>query len=190
MNHTCRSQNLAGEAQISLAPFNGHAYEVITSPTLAWQAAATYASNRVFRGVNGHLATITSQAEQGFIWSSYNKTSYFVDGTDTGHEGIWMFTTGPEAGKIYSTGSASVNGSYVDWRQGEPNNGAGRVQNCMHLYWFYLGQWDDVQCDESHAFIVEYECVAGSYFANSTCLPCLLQFSCTLCEFWVSIMLV
>jgi len=49
--------------------FDGRHYEVVGSPGILWDAADTAATNKTFLGVQGHLATITSEAEDRFVES-------------------------------------------------------------------------------------------------------------------------
>lgn len=49
--------------------FQNHYYEVIKNPGITWEQANYAAMNSTFMGVNGHLATITSAAEDHFIES-------------------------------------------------------------------------------------------------------------------------
>jgi hypothetical protein len=80
----------------------------------SWFAAKTAASTRVFNGVNGHLATITSQAENDFLYG-------LVTGQYTGFKGAWIgakspdgWLVGPENGQAFS---------YMNWGGVEPNDG-------------------------------------------------------------------
>ncbi|HEX8553051.1 MAG TPA: hypothetical protein VF681_16020 [Abditibacteriaceae bacterium] len=48
-----------------LNPANGHFYSVVAVPGgLTWKQAEAAARNMTFGGVQGHLATVTSNAEQ------------------------------------------------------------------------------------------------------------------------------
>src|SRR5947209_11574095 len=49
-------------------PDNGHDYEAITrSQGIIWDNANVEASARTYKGMHGHLATVTSPAENDFI---------------------------------------------------------------------------------------------------------------------------
>lgn len=80
-----------------------------------WAEASAAAAASVFNGVNGHLATITSQPENNFL---IGLVTLF-----TGFNGAWLggdyqgWLEGPEAGKTF----AQV-GGYTNWNPAEPNN--------------------------------------------------------------------
>ena len=102
--------------------FGSNAYEFI-QPGISWSAADTAASSSTFGGVSGHLATVTSQAENDFLVS-------LVSGLGIqGFQGAWLGGTagltvlnvssfprwlvGPEAGNALT---------YTNWTGVEPND--------------------------------------------------------------------
>lgn len=101
--------------------FGSNAYEFVlvsdpyTGSNNSWSSARTAAAASVFAGVNGHLATVTSQAENDFLVS--------LLGTYNGFNGAWLggdflnWLEGPEGGKNF----AQV-GGYKNWNALEPNN--------------------------------------------------------------------
>ena len=54
-------------ANAELVEFEGHQYEVIVANDINWAIAKTNAEGMQFAGVSGHLATITSSAENAFL---------------------------------------------------------------------------------------------------------------------------
>src|SRR5512133_3161391 len=48
-------------------PGNGHYYDVIPAPGITWQDARAAALSQSFLGLQGHLATITSADEHGYV---------------------------------------------------------------------------------------------------------------------------
>ena len=58
------------EAIPTLNPANGHYYDAI-SGSMSWDAAKANAESQTYMGVQGHLATITSQAENDFIVTQF-----------------------------------------------------------------------------------------------------------------------
>ena len=88
-------------------------------------------------GVNGHLANITSAAENSFVQSLTGTNYSWVGGTDSGTEGEWVYTTGAEAGTTYwsgGTGGGPVGGAYTNFYNGSPGSG-----NASYDYSLFLG---------------------------------------------------
>ena len=63
-------------ADPTLDPLNGHYYQII-SPAggIDWADARASAASMTFMGVSGHLATITSAAEDEFVLSLFDPNS-------------------------------------------------------------------------------------------------------------------
>ena len=154
-------------------PDNGHYYEIVNSgSTIGWQTARSNAKNRTFNGMKGYLATVTSQAEQDFLYSKTSSTGWF-GGTDGNSispaQQTWMWADGPEAGQIFwtadcnqslhgecsSTGSLAF-GKFSFWNSGEPNGSNGSEDN-GEFGFGTGGQWNDCQdsCNRN-LYIVEY----------------------------------
>ncbi|HOW59873.1 MAG TPA: lectin-like protein [Candidatus Omnitrophota bacterium] len=125
---------------------NGHFYER-NDTNLSWHDAETYAE-----GLGGYLGTITSQAEQNFVWSNLGLNEEFIwlGGTDEVLEGTWKWVTG-ETFWIGGIDGYSVGGAYNNWGkngliQSEPDN-IGQGQD--YLVFFpgglggHNGEWDD-----------------------------------------------
>lgn len=96
----------------SAAGGNDHYYEIVLTDS-DWFDANTEAATRQFNGLQGHLATITSQAEDQFIYDN------FISGTDGN---FWIGLTDEITEDLYQwvTGETS---SYFNWGNGgEPNN--------------------------------------------------------------------
>ena len=86
--------------------FEGHYYKLYDL-NVSWEEAQEY-----FKSIQGHLATITSQEENDFIYNyiiSIGYKSAYFGASDKETEGIWLWITGEEF--IYS-----------NWHNGEPNN--------------------------------------------------------------------
>ena len=138
---------------------NGHYYEVIAT-SVGWSSALSAAAMLPsFRGVSGHLATISSSNENSFVQSILDGVNAWVDGSKSG--GYWVFSSGPEA---------NANVSYGNWQSVLSNSGVCGVMRST-------GQWDDISCASSNYFIVEYECAPG-YAFNSTACYGLCMFCC------------
>ncbi len=100
-----------------------------------WATASAAASARVFNGLNGHLATVTSQAENDFLYD-------LVSGSFSDFTGAWLggkasegWLVGPEIGQGFS---------FTNWGGIEPNN-AGYVYMNIGSPYFGInsGRWAD-----------------------------------------------
>ena len=131
--------------------FNGHFYEY--SPTIrSWTAAKAYAESQSFFGRKGYLVTVSSAAENAFIYSLINFDTWIgcsdnfsqINGAvgftkysnQSNAEGKWHWITGPEKGVQIRTGNAStaenpgspISGVYQNWNtttsysNNEPND--------------------------------------------------------------------
>jgi hypothetical protein len=96
---------------------NGHYYEVVSAPGgVTWGNANLSAGNR-----GGYLATITSAAENAFIFKLAEQD-----------ETVWRSGYGPWLGGIQAQGSSEPAGgwswvtgepfTYLNWSPGQPNN--------------------------------------------------------------------
>jgi hypothetical protein len=127
---------------------NGHWYELVTVRGFrSFGGAKRFAEGLVFKGVQGHLATITSQQEQDFVNSVNSGFDVaWLGGSDRRREGVWRWVTGPEAGIPFT---------YTNWVPGEPNN-AGGNENGL-LGWWAGDQWNDIFNGAGRFFaLVEY----------------------------------
>lgn len=61
-------------AQAAPVQFGNNFYDLISSDNITWQDADTAAASSNFMGVFGHLATITSQAENDFLMNNFRRT--------------------------------------------------------------------------------------------------------------------
>jgi len=82
-------------------------------PQNSWQSAQVAAGASSFMGVAGHLATITSQAENDFVAS-------LVSSNPSGFIGAWLGGKAPEG---WLAGPENSNAfTYTNWTGVEPNN--------------------------------------------------------------------
>ena len=112
--------------------YNGHSYYRSTG-TAVWTTAKTNCSN-----MGGHLVTITSAAEQTFIYNLW--PSGWIGLTDEVTEGTWRWVTG----ETYS---------YSNWNSGEPNNSG----NEDYVQFVTNGKWNDLNNTQSLAYVLEFE---------------------------------
>ncbi len=108
----------------------GEYYEFVTSGSstalTTWTTAKTNAEASTLYGLQGYLATITSQAENDFLTNTFASRGWIGAQADSNRK--WTWVGGPEAGKAFWQGNAngtlvttdSIN--YANWDTGEPNN--------------------------------------------------------------------
>lgn len=122
---------LAGPVQWTVASGgNGHYYDVIAVPDgITWDAASAAAT-----ADGGYLATITSDAENNFVFGLANDPSYYIDvnGGDRAL-GPWLGgqRTGPAPSNFaWVTAEAFV---YTNWATNEPSNSNGDENNIEYI---------------------------------------------------------
>jgi hypothetical protein len=133
---------------------NGHYYEAVLD-TIDWVDARTEAERS-----GGYLATITSAAENQFVYSLVTHPAFWID--DGYH--------GPLLGGFQSPGSPEPGGEwawvtgepwgYANWWPGQPDN-AGGAEHCLQFHGgpIYGGAlWNDIRELRSEGgYIVEYD---------------------------------
>lgn len=148
---------------------NGHYYELVEFADIGrldWNQAKTYAQNSTFMGASGYLATLTSVAEDDFVWD-LGAQDYFLgaydnstnDGAGNWTHNAWQWVTGETF-------------SYDNWLPGEPNHwqdGSDQTANNEDylMYWGKTRGWNDTNVDSSYldgviqfttrGFVIEYE---------------------------------
>lgn len=169
---------------IYVNPDNGHGYSIIEDGDMTWQEARDAAEELYYGGVQGYLATITSQEENDFIqdnlandgWIGASDADNEGDEPDE-NEGNWYWVTGPEAGTHFWTGLGGVGQAelgpgdvpyYNNWNVfnegGEPNNSGN--EDCAQFYAGdeedegsgQNGTWNDLSCtnDTLESYVVEF----------------------------------
>lgn len=135
---------------------NGHYYELVPAQGISWQQAHQAAQQRCYVGRQGHLATLSSAAEQAFVWSliancgSIGSQFYLGGYQKTPGSGDWRWVTGEPM-------------DYTYWAPGEPNNLS--YETVITIGLFCSGQWNNVPPDGSWGaagYIVEYGGIAQS----------------------------
>jgi Lectin C-type domain len=141
---------------------NGHYYLIVEQET-TWQQARLLAESMVFMGVQGHLATITSEAENTFVTTQLGDTA-----------GAWLGGAQPLGSEEPAGGWRWITGEpwvYTNWDEGEPNNtylgGWGKDatgQSEERLQYHRNGtHWNDLPDDPevvTPRFIVEWDVAA------------------------------
>lgn len=142
----------------TLNPANGHYYQLVQT-NLSWVAAKAAAEAMTYLGVQGHLATITSQSENDFVKALVNHNT--LDWVWIGGQQTPTCNPTPAAGWGWVTGEAW---GYTNWKGGEPNDDGGCEYHLMihgassasqHGYWNDLrpsGHWGTT----ANPYIVEF----------------------------------
>lgn len=174
------SPNISGERFFSFTvgdanflPSTGHYYEYVSNPGITWTDARALADTYTYFGLQGYLATITSQ-EEAVLSGEQAAGTGWIGGSDAAAEGVWRWMTGPEAGTIFWNGGVNGTtppGGYANWNTNEPNDCCSTVtgeENYAHVTAPSIGtpgSWNDLPNTGStdpnnpyhpQGFIVEY----------------------------------
>jgi hypothetical protein len=132
---------------------NGHLYELVYV-AVDWETARSLASNMNLSGYVSYLATITSQAEQNFVYTQLvegKEDGFFIGGYQDLNAPDY---SEPGGGWRWITGEPWV---YTHWADGEPNNNAEGCEDVAEIAGWYNGGWNDVRKDVLRYYMVEYE---------------------------------
>lgn len=146
---------------------NGHWYTAIEFSG-DWHQAKAKAEACWFRGMQGHLITITSKEENDFLVRTFASKKKNLDfrswaaGTDEREEGVWRWDAGPEKGEEFfrAVGQTTAKG-FHQWLANEPNNAHGS-ENALIWNWQIPdstpGSWNDQRADSSFCrqLIIEF----------------------------------
>ena len=149
-DHIARIVNTSVErSDIFCNPNNGHWYALIRGE-LTWQQAMVRAQNLGWRGMRGHLATLTTLEENDWILKNMD----FGRASET----VWIggFQRGgaePAGGWQWVTGEPW---SWANWGPNEPSN-TGRGEDCLELRPNVSGLWNDVPESKVRCLIVEFD---------------------------------
>ncbi len=159
----------------------GHHYEFVRA-NLTWQTARDAAAGRTYNGLHGHLATITSAAENEFITTNFSTgVAYefaWIGGIEPVENGVWRWDGGPEAGIQFAFGNAPTPPyNYANWGGVEPNNNKPDENYLMFnlgatIGGIAAGQWADAApvpsaADPVVGYIVEYEPVEAGLLLDT-----------------------
>lgn len=121
-------------------PDTGRCY-MFFQTAVPWQTALDACA-----ALGAHLATSTERREDevlaGLVASDADVVDVWIGGTDRAAEGIWKWIDGEPM-------------EYVNWRDGEPNDGVMSGEDCMVMEIDLGGTWDDRSCAVSHAYFCE-----------------------------------
>lgn len=94
---------------------------IVAGANRTWTKALSDAETFTYKGVKGHLATITSEAENLFVRNRIGKANnVFLAGSDKDIEGQWKWHAGPEKGQVFwearcaATNSCNGDATYID----------------------------------------------------------------------------
>ncbi|HJM94626.1 MAG TPA: LamG-like jellyroll fold domain-containing protein, partial [Candidatus Marinimicrobia bacterium] len=117
-------------------------YQIVEG-SFTWHEAKADAEAR-----GGHLAVITSQEENDFIFAM-GATNEWLGGTDEETEGNWRWITGERW-------------NYTNWHtdHGQPDNGGNaNDEHHLHFYhgrdWTYIGTWNDIPSNFRTGYVLE-----------------------------------
>lgn len=136
---------------------NGHWYEIFRDtefPYITWVDANSAANAKTHLGLTGHLATLTSAAENAFVANAiFLGDSYSLYGDLIWLGGYQVPTGQPEDSEnnFPDDNWAWITGeiwNYTNWADGAPNNGRnlpGQSEEYLVMTggWFNTGLWDD-----------------------------------------------
>ncbi|MDR9382315.1 MAG: lectin-like protein, partial [Natronomonas sp.] len=137
--------------QKQVTAYDGHYYEFV-SDSVSWKTAKRDAENRSHLGLQGYLATLTSQEEDDEIHSQFSGEAW-IGASDENKDENWRWVTGLENGTLFWKGledGSEQNGEYAGWNSGEPNGGE---------YYAEINKfdgWNDVLNGNKQGYLVEY----------------------------------
>ena len=137
---------------------NGHFYDVVSVPgTISWEDADAAAI-----AAGGYLATITSQAENDFVFLLVNNAAYLLGSSGPWVGGYQSPATGqPAANWHWVTGEAW---NYTNWQSGQPNDSGGKAEDKLQFGFApSVSTWNDIMSIDPTpayrpiAYIVEWD---------------------------------
>lgn len=162
-------------------PLTEHYYEYVAG-TILWSNSKTAAEAKSYFGRAGYLATMSSEAENNFIWKLMSSDAWFGASDDYNYvnaalgtttyasqaavEQKWHWISGPEKGTQFSNGSTAITGQYAKWAGGEPNNAGG--EHYGQFYSSNSGQWNDLPNTNLGGYICEYGDMPGDLTSSVT----------------------
>jgi len=148
---------------------NGHYYMPVLAPEsgIGWEDARRDAED-----LGGHLVTISSGAENAFVYNLVDSPEYFsTDATGRSRFGPWLGAAQPEGETDPAANWNWVSGedsSYTNWWSGEPNDFNGMEERYLQFYGLdqRSSQWNDMfDTWLGASFVVEYDDIMDYHLA-------------------------
>ncbi len=132
---------------------SSHYYESVAE-SLTWEQAKIAAELRIYKGMQGHLATVTSEEENSFIVDHVISNNYYYwlggfqpEGTpEPPYDNNWQWVTG----EIWDT-------EWDKWNTNEPNDDQGCEDWLALMGDDHRGYWNDTKEITTAHYVVEYE---------------------------------
>ncbi len=149
------SSILFANPNVTYSEDTGSFYQYVNTGTI-WSAADTAANAAMLNGVSGHLAVITSAAENAYLESLLDAgQSSWLAGSGSGAGASWTWGSGAEAGMEFSLGSTASNNMYNAWLAGEPNDGSGAAVYARLREG--TSDWTDRPDSDTYHYIIEWD---------------------------------
>ena len=151
LDATTISDILFNNANVVYSQETGSFYQFVNT-NVNYSTAVTNAAATTLNGVAGHLATITSAAENSFLANIVTDNA-FISSADIAQDGTWQWNAGLEAGMQHSNISGtSVNGMYENWDTGQP-----QINTEYNTVFYTNGTWHDWVDTSTHSYVIEWE---------------------------------
>jgi len=145
--------------------FDGRHYEIIAANNISWTTANAAAGAATYQGVNGHLATITSAAEDLFIESLRLSAELAIPETWVGGltESESECSPVPGCGWMWINDEGPISTpqvptpSYSNWLTNEPNNAGGSEKHLAVGLFNQYGWNDEGNLGLIGGYVIEYD---------------------------------
>jgi Ca2+-binding RTX toxin-like protein len=149
---------LAGNAALTYNATTGSFYQFVNT-AVNWTNAKNNAAAATVNGVAGHLAHVTTAAENSAIDTLAGANAVWLGGSDEGTEDTWLWIGGPMAGiQFWSGGSGGSvqNGFYENFSGGMPNKSNNDDDGLIQVNG---GSWNDSRTNggTTNRYVIEWE---------------------------------